>query len=142
MAAIWNEEIGGGTVAFECAAFLEGTLAEYWEDRGIVVPVWAWLNLLAHGSEAEIAESMLQTRQSRRTAHGWRAARSSLAYEVLDLLDDEFTLAEMQATILVPLELEMSSRADVSRWSPRQWVDELDHTIRNEASTSGYEQRR
>ena len=46
---------GSSVVAQECEAFLNGTLAEYWEDKGIVVPVWAWINLLAHGSAAQIA---------------------------------------------------------------------------------------
>jgi hypothetical protein len=139
---MWEVDMGGGTIALECAAFLEGTLAEYWEEQGIVVPVWAWTNLLAHGSHARIAESMGRSSRSRRAAHTWRTARSYLAYEVFDLLDDEFTLADMQSKVLVPIELEMSARPDVSRWSPRQWVDAVDHAIRNESPTLGYEQTR
>ena len=37
-----EHQTGGGTVALECEAFLHGTLAEYWDERGITVPVWAW----------------------------------------------------------------------------------------------------
>jgi hypothetical protein len=140
--AMWETESAGGTIALECAAFLGGTLAEYWDDRGIVVPVWAWTNLLAHGSEASITASMVRSRRSRRAAHSWRVARSYVAYELFDLLDDEFTLADMQATVLVPVELEMAARPDVSRWSPRQWVEALDHAIRHESPTLGYEQSR
>jgi hypothetical protein len=38
-----------GTIALECEAFLGGSLVEYRDDRGMEVPVWAWMNLLAHG---------------------------------------------------------------------------------------------
>lgn len=62
-----------------------------------------------------------------------------LAYEVFDLLDAEFTLADMQSSVLVPLELELSARPEVSRWSPRRWVDAVDNAIRNESSTLGCE---
>ncbi len=131
-------DTGEGTVSYECGAFLTGTLAEYWEERGIVVPVWAWLNLLAHGSRELIAESMARPNRSRRAAHSWRTARSYLAEEIFDLLDDEFTLADMQSSVLVPLELTMAAQPQVSRWSPRRWVDAVDHAIRNEPSTLGF----
>lgn len=131
-------ETAGGTIAYESGAFLKGTLAEYWEERGIVVPVWAWLNLLAHGSKELIAESMSRPACSRPAAHTWRTARSYVAYEVFDLLDDEFTLADMQSSVLVPLELDLAARPEVSRWSPRQWVDAVDHAIRDEQSTLGF----
>ncbi len=123
---------GGVAVADECAAFLSGNLAELWEERGIEVPVWAWTNLLAHGSEARIAETIARPARGRQTARGWKLARSYLAYEVLDLVDDLFPLSLMQATILVPLELELSGRPAVSRWSLTRWVDTVDLAIRNE----------
>ena len=122
---------GSSVVAQECEAFLNGTLAEYWEDMGIVVPVWAWINLLAHGNAAQIAHSVSRPNRIRRPGRSWAIARAYMAYEVLDLLDAEFTLADMQATVLVPLELEMSARPEVGRWSPRQWVDTVDFAIRN-----------
>ncbi len=125
-------EAGGAiVVAQECEAFLNGTLAEYWEDKGIVVPVWAWTNLLAHGSLAQIAHSVSRPGRIRRCGRTWAIARAYMAYEVLDLVDAEFTLADMQATILVPLELEMAARSEVDRWSPRQWLDTVDFAIRN-----------
>ena len=42
-----------GTIALECEAFLAGTLAEYWEDKGMDLPVWAYMNLLAHGDVSD-----------------------------------------------------------------------------------------
>lgn len=121
----------GGSVAYECAAFLRGTLAEYWEEREMPVPVWAWTNLLAHGTEELIAESIGRPSR-RRAARSWKLARSYLAYEVFDLVDDEFTLPLMQSTILVPLELSLSGRPEVNRWTLKQWVDTVDLAIRNQ----------
>jgi hypothetical protein len=71
-------------------------------------------------------------------ARSWRIARSYLAYELLELTDDDETLAELQADVLVPLELEMAARAEVAEWSPRQWVDAVDVAIRNRQSKSAF----
>jgi hypothetical protein len=120
-----------GTIALECEAFLDGTLAEYWDDKGMDVPVWAWMNMLAHGSARRIGECVLRPSRPRPASRSWRVARSYLAYEVLDLTDLEFTLAELQSTVLVPLELEMAARADVAAWTPRQWVDLVEDALRN-----------
>jgi hypothetical protein len=128
-----DQQTGGGTVALECEAFLNGSLAEYWDDKGVVVPVWAWMNLLAHGSEEQITETVAQPARPRRAVRNWRIARSYLATEVLDVVDARFTLHDMQSTILVPLELEMAARPEVGRWTPRQWLDVVDYAIRNYA---------
>ena len=45
-----------GTIALEGAAFLDGTLAEYWDEKGRDVPAWTWMNLLAHGSVRRVGE--------------------------------------------------------------------------------------
>jgi hypothetical protein len=120
-----------GTTALECEAFLNGSLAEYWDDKGADVPVWAWMNLLAHGTARQIGECVLRPYRPRRGSRSWRVARSYLAYEVLDLTDLEFTLAELQRTVLIPLELEMAERDEVSDWTPRQWVDVVEDALRN-----------
>ena len=106
----WN-----AVLAQECDAFLNGMLAEYWEEKGVTVPVWAWTNVLAHGSVEQIVESIARPRRPRRVGRNWSVARAYVAYEVLDLLDAEITLADMQAAVLIPLELEMAARAEVSR---------------------------
>jgi hypothetical protein len=67
----------------------------------------------------------------RRASRSWRVARSYLAYKVLDLTDLEFTLAHLQSSVLIPLELEMAARADVAGWTPRQWVDFVEDALRN-----------
>ena len=120
-----------GTIVLECEAFLDGTLADYWDDKGVSVPPWAWLNLLAHGSVRQIGECCLLPSWPQGASRSWRVARSSLAFEVLDLTDLEFTLADLQASVLIPLELEMAARADVADWTPRQWVDLFEDALRN-----------
>jgi hypothetical protein len=124
-----------GTTASECEAFLDGTLAEQWDDRGLDIPVWAWLNLLAHGSAELIRECILRPYRPHRASRNWRAARSYLAYGVLDLTDLEFTLADMQTSVLIPLELEMAERSDeIADWTPRQWVDVVEDALRGTLS--------
>jgi hypothetical protein len=122
-------------LANECSAFLNGTLAEYWDDKGITVPVWAWTNLLAHGDEDRITDAVLRPRCARWTARNWSVARSYLALEILGLLDESLSLEDLQCEVLVPLELELSSRPEVSRWTPTEWLEEVDSALRNEHST-------
>ncbi|MFZ0250522.1 MAG: hypothetical protein WAL61_11310 [Acidimicrobiales bacterium] len=126
-----EQDTACGTIARECEAFLAGTLAEYWDDKGMDVPVWTWMNMLAHGSARQIGECVLRPSRPRPASRSWRVARSYLAYEVLDLTDVECTLAQLQATVLIPLELEMAARADVAAWTPRQWVDLVEDALRN-----------
>ncbi len=80
-----GQDEGDGVLVTECEAFLDGTLAEYWDERGADVPVWAWTNLLAHGSEALIGESVARPTRPRRAARSWRIARSYLAHQVLEV---------------------------------------------------------
>ena len=121
-----EQKSGSSILATECGAFLDGTLAEYWDERGVVVPVWAWTNLLAHGSEELIAESVVRPSRPRRAARSWRIARSYLAYQMLDLTDARCTLADLQRNVLMPLELDMAARPETGRWSPgsgsRRWT--------------------
>ena len=109
-----EQDTACGTIALECEAFLDGTLAEYWDDKGMEVPVWAWMNLLAHGTPARSASaSCARTGRAGRAAAGASPA-PYLAFEVLDLTDLEFTLADLQSRVLIPLELEMAARPDVA----------------------------
>ena len=126
-----EQDTACGTIALECEAFLDGTLAEYWDEKGIDVPVWAWMNLLAHGTRAPDRRVRPRRPNRRRTGRSWRVARSYLAFEVLDLTDLEFTLADMQSSVLIPLELEMAARPDVAGWTPRQWVDLVEDALRS-----------
>jgi hypothetical protein len=127
--------VGCSVLANECSAFLNGTLAEYWDDKGLTVPVWAWTNLLAHGDEDRIADAVVRPRCARRMAGDWSTARSYLALEILGLLDESLSLEELQCEVLVPLELELSASPEVGHWSPTQWLEAVDAVLRNEHST-------
>ena len=111
-----EQDTAYGTIALESEAFLLGNLVEYRDDKGIKVPVWAWMNRLAHGSALQIGECVIRSDKPRRIGRSWRVARSYLAFEVLDLTDLQFTLAELQSSVLIPLELEMAARPDVAGW--------------------------
>jgi hypothetical protein len=126
-----EQDTACGTIALECEAFLNGTLAEYWADKGIAVPAWTFMNLLAHGSAVQIGECVLHPTRSQLASRSWRVIRAYLACEVLDLVDTELTLADMQWRVLIPLELEMATRDDVAGWTPREWVDLVEDALRN-----------
>ena len=120
----------GRELVGDCEAFLAGHLAESQEagDRG--VPVWAWTNLLAHGTEEELRiERALTHGWSRAWADEWRDARSYLAAELIDLTDDAGSLAEVQRSVLVPLELELASRGEVDGWEPHRWVGAVEAAL-------------
>jgi hypothetical protein len=133
----WRRDLPGDVLALECEAYLNGTLAEFWEEQGTWVPVWTWTNLLAHGSESQILDSLQRPPRPRRTGRSWRVARTYLANQVMELASEECPLEELQSTILCPLELELAARPEVERWTPRRWVDMVAEVIRNQQSTMG-----
>jgi hypothetical protein len=59
----------------------------------------------------------------------WRAARSYLAVEVLNLAAEFGPLAELQRRVLVPLEQRLASRPEVAGWRPRQWVESVEAAL-------------
>jgi hypothetical protein len=128
----WRRAAGNDVLTAECTAFLEGRLAEHWERHGFVVPVWAWTNLLAHGTREVIAETVARRERGRRFARQWRVARSYMANVLLEVADGPRQLVALQTEVLIPLELEMATLPAVSRWSPRQWVDAVDWAIRSQ----------
>lgn len=131
-----GQDTAYGTIAGECEAFLGGSLAEYWDDKGMEIPVWAYMNLLAHGTVRQVGECLVGPSRRGEPGHGWRVARAYLAFEVLDLTDLEFTLAELQSTVLIPFELEMAARPDAADWTPKQWVDRVEAALRDSLCAS------
>lgn len=97
-------------VTQEIDAYLSGHIVEYLRAQDRPVPAWAWLNLLAHGTEQEIlAEHRMVGAHAEATP--WRDARSYLAGEVLAVLDaDPVGLANVQESVLVPVELALIER--------------------------------
>jgi hypothetical protein len=130
--------VPGGVLGLECEAYLNGTLAEFWEEQGTGVPVWSWTNLLAHGSKSQIHDSLYRTSKPRRTGRSWRVARSYLAYHLLELAGPDLTLEELQSTVLLPLELELAASPEVEQWTPRRWIDTVEALIRSQHPSLGF----
>ncbi len=125
-----------GELASDCEAFLDGRLAEQFEQRGQPVPVWAWTNLLAHGTEEDLASERTAPSPHVGGVDGrWWAARSYLAGSVLDASVRSGGLEALQARVLVPLELELSSRSEVERWDRRRWVSTVEAAVRSVTSS-------
>jgi hypothetical protein len=131
------KEDGESLLVRECEAFLKGTLAEHLDELGIVVPVWAWTNLLAHGGPEQVTDCVCSQNHPRRSDRDWSVARALLAFEIFDLMEAGYPLEELQQDVLIPLELELASRPEVSRWTPRQWLDTVDEAIRSQQVTFG-----
>lgn len=93
-------------------ALLCGQYAEYLLLRGRRVPVWAWVNLLAHGTAEDFGRSA--TGIAGHPSSGcadFHDARTYLAGEILRAIDAGDSLASIQARVLVPLELQLMRRA-------------------------------
>ena len=128
---------GDRALVGECEAFLHGTLAEYLDEQGVVVPVWAWTNLLAHGLPEQVTDCVCSPSYPRNSDGDWSVARSLLAFEIFDLMEAGYALEELQQDVLIPLELELAARPEASRWGPRQWLDTVDEAIRSQQVTFG-----
>jgi len=96
----------GEELVEECESFLGGDYVERCETRGASVPPWAWMNVLAHGTEAEIRAAA-----ANRPEHDdGRQALAFVAGELVDLIDDgRVDLEAFQRDVLVPLELDVMS---------------------------------
>lgn len=116
----------------ECGAFLTGGLAAATLTRGRTPRHWEWLNLLAHGTEAQVHELAQGAGQRARTLYEakWLAALSFLASELLDVAaSGAMSLRDLQRTVLVPLELELAADAGndvpIPAWTVRKVLDRL-----------------
>lgn len=114
---------GAEELAAECDALLCGCYPDYLRSHGRPVPVWAWTNPLAHASqEALLAMVATRSRALGRT-DCWLHACRYVAGELLDLAERNGPLTELQATVLVPLELDLIARPGVASWTPGRWVE-------------------
>lgn len=75
-------------------------------------PAWAWLNLLAHGSEEDIAAVAAGESEPPRSTSATSVWRQALAFMAQELVNQATRqgrpLAELQRSTLVPLELELA----------------------------------
>ena len=119
-------------------AFLCGRLVERAEAHGDFVPVWAWTNLLAHGSDKDLrAELTMGLPQRDKAVRQWHEARSYLAAEVLWQAAQYGSLEKVQEAVLMPLELDLASRTDVIRWRRRRWAQAVEQALTQQRRVSG-----
>jgi hypothetical protein len=106
----------------ECESFLAGVFVERCEARGEPVPVWAWMNVLAHGTDAELRAAA----ENRSGSDEGHQALAFVAGELVDLIDDGvLDLETFQRGVLVPLELDVIACPATSGWSASQLVSAL-----------------
>jgi hypothetical protein len=106
----------------ECESFLAGAYVERCEGRGEPVPVWAWMNVLAHGTDAELRAAA----SNRSGSDEGHQALAFVAGELVDLIDDgALDLETFQREQLVPLELDVIACPATSGWSAPQLASAL-----------------
>lgn len=115
---------GEAQLVAQCEAFLAGALADTLAELDGRAPAWTWVNLLAHGSAADLRAACVPPSPMLSGPSGdWRRARSFLAGEVLDLVETgQTTLAALQCEVLVPFELDLASHHAAARWRPSDLV--------------------
>ncbi len=106
----------------ESEAFLLGHYAQYLGLQHRPVPAWAWLNALAHGGEADIS-SLATSEPPRRALPSdttvWQQALAFLAQELISQAARRGRpVADLQRSMLVPIELELAGRPAQSSIEP------------------------
>jgi hypothetical protein len=106
----------------ECESFLAGGSVWLCEARREPVPVWAWMNVLAHGTESELRAAA----QDRPPNDEGRQALAFVAGELVELIDTGVVeLEAFQRDVLVPLELDVIACPATTQWRPGQLVSGL-----------------
>lgn len=124
-----------GELVSECEAFLRGRYAETLVARDADVPVWAWTNLLAHGSETDLRVAASNAPLGARTT--FADARAQLAAHLLDAAGPDCTLEELQTAVLAPLELNLARRPAVEHWDRGRWSTAVRTALRSHLRTRG-----
>ena len=140
--AWWRDwDLAAESLAAESEAFLAGGLAEHLLSVSCRVPVWAWTNLLAHGTDDDLRHPPQAAGSfSYWGLPTWRHARSYLAAEVLEAAGPG-GLSELQRTVLVPLELQLISRRETAMWQPGDWVKAVSDGLAAPAAQPRHQRR-
>ncbi len=116
----WEQEF-----VAECEAFLSGHSAQRLAEENRPIPLWAWVNALAHGSKDDITALATGEPPSAhdRSASVWHQALAFLAQELTSQTTRRgCSLADLQRSTLVPLELELAGRRASGTGEPAQLV--------------------
>lgn len=109
---------GASRLVFETEMFLTGEFAERVSPPRHEQPGWRWLNALAHGDLQRLYALCAPSSSDHGVAWSaggdWTKARRLLAFEVLVSVDDDAqALANLQRTVLQPLERKLLTGAHV-----------------------------
>jgi hypothetical protein len=107
---------GGGAIADEASAYLEGRLLEHQRMLGAGgrTPAWMWLNGVVHGDVDRLTDLATDAERSG-TPGSWRAARAMVAAELLERCHhDADAVRAAQREVLVPLEGRVSDIPDLT----------------------------
>jgi hypothetical protein len=97
----------GKRIAEECEALVEGRSCEVLGARGRTRPAWAWLNLPAHGLEADLRDLRRALDEEPPPNGSWQAARDEVCRIALVFAPEWGGLRHFQRDVLVPLELDL-----------------------------------
>jgi hypothetical protein len=106
----------------DCEAFLLGRYAEHVESRSEPVPVWAWTNVLAHGSREDLLRAAGEAHGGWSAGRRWRLARALVASEVLHAVNSGASLVDVQRDVLAPIELAIADDRGAWTWSQQRWL--------------------
>ncbi|MDA8309651.1 MAG: hypothetical protein M0Z46_03395 [Actinomycetota bacterium] len=107
----------------ECEAYVVGGYAEHLGRHAEQIPVWAWTNLLAHGSREDLVRAAREVHSIWSPSRQWRVARGLIAREVLNELAHGASLFDVQREVLAPIELAIASHPGAWTWTPQRWLD-------------------
>jgi hypothetical protein len=126
------------TLVAECEAFLTGHYVDRLLSEGRLVPSWAWLNLLAHGTESEIGACAETdgTDGAVGARPDWHLVLAFLAQELLaEAARQGVAVAELQRRALVPLELALIGSRTRSIMAPPAFVSEVRQALAQGSSS-------
>jgi hypothetical protein len=104
LSSAWHDS----DLADEVVAFLEGRLVDFYTFKGRLLPAWVALNRVAHADRSELVALVGGTARGALRAP-WATTERFIAARVLSQAPTPKLLEELQAQVLVPVELDMMS---------------------------------
>ena len=112
----------------DCVAFVNGRYVEWLVEHGHPVPVWAWLNQAAHGSELDVLNTAIAELPPG-IPPPWAGCRRAIAQAVAAVITTTDELATLRRDVLVPLELDLARARLSPPLTPGQLVSLVAVTI-------------
>jgi hypothetical protein len=117
-----REARAGARLAEEIEAFLRGSSGEWYRSRGREVPLWAYVNLVAHAEPDRLRQLAMVAPEGSCPGLSWRGAVALLAREILRVgQGDRGSIRRLQLESRVNLECQLISRSP-SGMPPEQLV--------------------